>query len=196
MPSWKFHKRWGKELLGYFNTDIDRLIDCRGHDLARRIGYENLLRKQVSYVKRKYGKIGVYYYILHHILDTADEQLLSILWLNIKSILFNTVDRRISIDVVVDQMIRTIDYECNHLYQYAPKLRTVFNDRDVILLLIYDLIRTNRRKVYRKMYDYLIQLAVWNKNVASDLDSLIGSLDEILRNLIHDLKNAILRIKT
>jgi len=78
MPSWRVHMKWGETLLGFSNSEIDKLIDQEeSHDAGR---YDpNIFESQVAHVRSLYGEKGVEYYILHHILDYAEQRLLSIL---------------------------------------------------------------------------------------------------------------------
>ncbi|ADT85203.1 hypothetical protein [Thermococcus barophilus] len=78
MPSWRVHKKWGERILGFSTSKIDQLIDQdETHDAGR---YDiNIFERQVTHVKSLYGETGVEYYILHHLLDYAEQRLLSIL---------------------------------------------------------------------------------------------------------------------
>ncbi len=36
MPPWKVHRKWGEKLLGFSNSEIDKLIDeLEGHDAGQ-----------------------------------------------------------------------------------------------------------------------------------------------------------------
>ena len=77
MPPWKIHRKWGEKLLGFSNSEIDKLIDnSENHDAGQ--WDEGVLEIQLSYVRSKYGFMGEQYYVLHHILDRAEQLLLSI----------------------------------------------------------------------------------------------------------------------
>jgi len=78
MPSWEIHRKWGELILGFSSPEIDKLIDQEErHDASR---YDPVVfEKQVEDVRARYGEKGVNYYILHHLLDYAEQRLLSIL---------------------------------------------------------------------------------------------------------------------
>lgn len=68
----------GDRILGFSESEIDMLIDREeSHDAGR---YDpNIFESQVAYVRSLYGERGVEYYILHHVLDYAEQRLLSVL---------------------------------------------------------------------------------------------------------------------
>ncbi|RLI84539.1 MAG: hypothetical protein DRO98_08470 [Archaeoglobales archaeon] len=74
-PEWTIHRKWGELLCRFSEPEIDKLIDLKQHDAGR---YDpSILKEQLDYVRRKWGGVGVYYYILHHLLDRAEDILLS-----------------------------------------------------------------------------------------------------------------------
>ncbi len=77
MPSWRCHKLVGEIIcLGYYDHEIDRLIDAGGrHDLARYD--EGELIREAMMVLRRFGGNGLCYYILHHVLDRLQDILVS-----------------------------------------------------------------------------------------------------------------------
>ncbi len=76
MPSWKVHNIVGELLLGYWNPEIDEIIDSKlGHDSSR---YDvDKLIEGIDYVYLKFGENGVKYFVLHHYLDRLVDILIS-----------------------------------------------------------------------------------------------------------------------
>lgn len=71
-PSWKVHKEVCEKLLGFYNQEIDKIIDFEfSHDSSRYDAKE--LADVVNEVGSKYGSQGLKQLILHHYLDRLSD---------------------------------------------------------------------------------------------------------------------------
>ena len=72
MPSWKVHKEVCEKLLGFYNQEIDQIIDSEvSHDASR---YDiDALARVIEYVESKYGCFGLKQIIMHHYLDRLSD---------------------------------------------------------------------------------------------------------------------------
>ncbi len=72
MPSWEIHKVVCEKLLGFYDLEIDKIIDFEiSHDSSR---YDiKLLAKITSYIEKKYGINGLKQFIMHHYLDRISD---------------------------------------------------------------------------------------------------------------------------
>ncbi len=71
-PSWKVHKEVCEKLLGFYNQEIDKIIDFEfSHDSSRYDVKE--LADVVNEVRNKYGSQGLKQFILHHYLDRLSD---------------------------------------------------------------------------------------------------------------------------
>lgn len=76
MPSWVIHRKVCEKLLGYYNQEIDRVIDSEiSHDSSR-YDIESLV-KVVRYIKERYGIDGLKQFIMHHYLDRLSDIVVS-----------------------------------------------------------------------------------------------------------------------
>ncbi len=76
MPSWKTHEIIGDLVLGYHNSEIDKIVDFTfGHDSSR-YDAEKLI-EAIDRILSNYGEIGLKYFILHHYLDRLVDILVS-----------------------------------------------------------------------------------------------------------------------
>ncbi len=68
MPGWSLYKKWGRQLLGFADKEIDEIADkCFGHDAGR---YDvDALRRSVWVVYSRHGLKGLRYFVLHHYMD-------------------------------------------------------------------------------------------------------------------------------
>ena len=70
LPSWYTHRVIGGRVCGYYNSDIDGIVDGvggGGHDVSR---YDvGGFAEAVEYVRASFGEGGLCYFILHHYLD-------------------------------------------------------------------------------------------------------------------------------
>lgn len=75
-PSWKVHEIVGRALLGFYDREIDEIVDSlQPHDSSR---YEvSWLADAVGRVESKWGREGVKQLILHHYLDRVSDILVS-----------------------------------------------------------------------------------------------------------------------
>ena len=76
MPSWATHNEVCEKLLGFYEREIDEIVDFKlGHDSSR---YDaGKLAEAVNIVEKKYSELGLKQLILHHYLDRIQDLIVS-----------------------------------------------------------------------------------------------------------------------
>lgn len=147
-PEWEVHRKWGELLFDFSDSEIDKLIDLQQHDAGR---YDShLLEQQLNYVHQEWGEVGVAYYILHHLLDRAEDILLSEMCSKLD------VPQLPAPDKFMEELIESfrMDFEkdgkslMRHLEE-TQWFYDVFGYRGALCSLVYDLI--DREKFGRRL---------------------------------------------
>ena len=123
MPSWKVHRLVCEKLLGFYEEEIDRIVDeLLGHDSSR---YDvEALAKAVALVRRRYGYKGVAQLVLHHYLDRLSDRMASEMATQIEFLAHGIVSPEEAATRFLDRISWQVDRDPNNalnLLIHAPE---------------------------------------------------------------------------
>ena len=184
MGSWKVHKVIGETLLGYYNHEIDKIIDSTPrHDSSRYDIKE--LAKLVELVKNRFGTKDLYYMVLHHYID----RLVSLL---ISEICY-LFDMYYSQDIFRRELLKFKDKILKRLFLDPSNILNVFVQeyREILHHLLIDLAgRVDSRKKHKMIkrldetYEALKDYPELKEELGSIIDAVRSSIRRKLRFII------------
>ncbi len=169
MPSWEIHERVCRKLIGFYDREIDKLVDSEGtHDASR---YDiGVLVKHMQIIKDRFGDLGLKQLVLHHYLDRLADLCVSY---KVSGFYYTPYE----FDLDPKNVLNLLVYP----YEYLDKiLRTKFSGKDN---------RNRRHQAFSILYN-----AYKNLQNCPEVKNLIPIIKEIIKLIKENLNFVLMEI--